>query len=120
MNRLAQFFNLPLNVFKKECFTNAADYFEDLANQHLLHLELQQNDAIIDEADCRKKYIARCLFRKLSREISQMHGNGPFKLYCGNLRPDNVLVDASNLLVTGVVDWEFSYAAPVEFTYAAP
>lgn len=65
-----------------------------------------------DGADCRKKYIARSLFCKLSRDISKEHCNGPFRLYCDDLHPDNVLVDASRLAITGVVDWEFTYAAP--------
>lgn len=65
-----------------------------------------------DEADCQKKYIARCLFCKLARDISKEYCKGPFKLYCDDLRPDNILVDASRLAVTGVVDWEFTYAAP--------
>lgn len=95
------------------------EYFEELACQHLYHFEFQRNDTVTDEADCRKKYIARCLFRKLSREISKEHCNGPFRLYCDDLRPDNVLVDPK-VGVTGVIDWEFAYAAPVEFTYAAP
>lgn len=120
MNRLSQFSNIPLGVFERQRFTNAADYFEELARQHFHQLELQRNDAVTDEADCRKKYIARCLFRKLSRDISKEHCSGPFRLYCDDLRPGNVLVDASRLVVTGVVDWEFTYAAPVEFTYAAP
>lgn len=121
MNRLAQFSNIPLGVFGQQRFASAADYFEELARQHFYHLELQHNDAVIDDADCRKKYIARCLFRKLSRGISKEHCNGPFKLYCDDLRPDNVLVDKERrLAVTGVVDWEFTYAAPVEFTLAAP
>lgn len=120
MNRLAQFSNIPHNIFGQQRFNNAADYFEELARQHFHHLELQRNDAVIDEADCRKKYIARCLFRKLSRDVSKEHCNGPFKLYCDDLRPDNILVDKARLAVTGVVDWEFTYAAPVEFTYAAP
>ncbi|KAJ5115570.1 Aminoglycoside phosphotransferase [Penicillium atrosanguineum] len=107
MNRLAQFSNIPLKVFKRGRFSNAADYFEELAQHQFYHLELQRNDAVTDEADCRK-------------EISKEHCKGPFRLYCDDLRPGNVLVDASSLAVTGVVDWEFAYAAPVEFTLAAP
>ncbi|KAL1962373.1 hypothetical protein VTN77DRAFT_9786 [Rasamsonia byssochlamydoides] len=76
MNRLAQFSNIPPGIFAKQRFTNAADYFEELAKQHLYHLEFQRNDAVADEADCRKKYVA--------------------------------------------LDWEFTYAAPAEFTYTAP
>ncbi|RAH40524.1 phosphotransferase family protein [Aspergillus brunneoviolaceus CBS 621.78] len=114
------FSNIPHSIFGQQHFDNAADYFEELARHHFHHLELQRNDAVTDEADCRKKYIARCLFRKLSRDISKEHCKGPFRLYCDDLRPDNVLVDASRLAVTGVIDWEFTYAAPAEFTYAAP
>ena len=95
MNRLAQFSNIPPGIFAKQRFTNAADYFEELAKQQLYHLEHQRNDAVTDEADCRKKYIARCLFRKISREVSKEHCNGPFRLFCDDLRPDNVLVDTS-------------------------
>ncbi|RAK71927.1 phosphotransferase family protein [Aspergillus fijiensis CBS 313.89] len=120
MNRLSQTSNIPHSIFGQQHFDNAADYFEELARHHFHHLELQRNDAVTDEADCRKKYIARCLFRKLSRDISKEHCKGPFRLYCDDLRPDNVLVDASRLAVTGVIDWEFTYAAPAEFTYAAP
>lgn len=119
MNRLASFSNIPHTVFEQARFTTAAEYFEELANQHFYHLEYQRNDAVDDEADCRIKYIARCLFRKVSREISQ-HCNGPFRLYCDDLSPNNILFDASKLSVTGVIDWEFTYTAPVEFTYAAP
>lgn len=120
MNRLAQFSNIPPGIFAKQRFTNAADYFEELAKQHLYHLEFQRNDAVADEADCRKKYVARCLFRRISREISKEHRNGPFRLFCDDLRPDNILIDASKLIVSGAIDWEFTYVAPVEFTYTAP
>ncbi|KAH8706068.1 kinase-like domain-containing protein [Talaromyces proteolyticus] len=120
MNRLAQFSNIPPGIFAKQRFTNTADYFEELAKQHLYHLEFQRNDAVKDEADCRKKYIARCLFRKISREIPKEHRDGPFRLFCDDLRPGNILVDASNLTVSGAIDWEFTYAAPAEFTYTAP
>ncbi|KAF7715954.1 Uncharacterized protein PECH_004623 [Penicillium ucsense] len=45
--------------------------------------------------------------------------NGPFKLWCDDFRPANVIVD-SNDRVCGVLDWEFTYAAPLEYTYAPP
>lgn len=123
MSRLAQFSNIPHKLFNQGPFNNAIDYFDELAQQHMLHLEHQRNDAVTDEADCQKKYIARCLFRKCSREMASNldHCNGPFRIFCDDLNPGNVLVDPSVLAkVTGVVDWEFSYAAPAEFTYAAP
>ncbi|KAJ5368156.1 uncharacterized protein N7496_007916 [Penicillium cataractarum] len=67
MNQVAQFSNIPHHVFGSQRFSNAADHFEELAQQHFYHLKFKQNVAISDESDCRKKYIARCLFRKLSR-----------------------------------------------------
>lgn len=42
---------------------------------------------------------------------------GPFKIWCDDLRPSNVLVN-EELQIVGVVDWEFTYAAPVEFSHA--
>lgn len=120
MNRIAQFSNIPPRAFAKQRFTNAADYFEELAKQHLCHLEYQRNDAVIDEEDCRKKYVARCLFRRISRKVSRKYCHGPFRLFCDDFRPDNILVDANNLDMVGAIDWEFTYAAPVEFTHAAP
>lgn len=107
INRLAQFSNIPLKAFTKGRFSNISDYFEELTRLHLYQLELQQNDAVTDEAEssCLRKYIARCLLRKLSREISKEHCKCPFRIYCDNLRPGNVLVDESSLAVTGVVGW---------------
>lgn len=52
MNRLAQFSNIPHNIFGQQRFNNAADYFEELAHQHFHHFELQHNDAVMNEADC--------------------------------------------------------------------
>ncbi|KAH8693842.1 hypothetical protein BGW36DRAFT_429873 [Talaromyces proteolyticus] len=72
--------------------------------------------------DCRRKYIARCLFRKLARDnrfCSFEHG--PFKLFCDDFRPANVLADSqSGFKAVGAIDWEYTYAAPAEFVYSPP
>ncbi|KAJ5087331.1 phosphotransferase enzyme family protein, partial [Penicillium angulare] len=78
----------------------------------------QRNDVIEDELDCRKRFIARCLFRKIARQFPMK--SDYYRLYCDDLRPSNVLVLGQDLTVTGVIDWEYTYVAPVEFTYAAP
>ena len=120
MNELVSLGNLPPNKLSQCPFMSAADYFEALAQDHLSHLVFQRNDAVDDEADCRKKYIARCLFLKVARSFtSGAHEYGPFCLFCDDLRPSNVIVDA-DLNVRGVIDWDFCYAAPVEFTYSPP
>lgn len=120
INELATSANVPQEEFPSCTFRSAADYFEALAVQHLSHLRNQRNDAVDDEADCRKKYIARCLFRKVARDISKEHCQGPFRLYCDDFRPSNILIDRTKLCVTAAIDWEFTYAGPAELTYVAP
>ncbi|EAU35230.1 conserved hypothetical protein [Aspergillus terreus NIH2624] len=45
--------------------------------------------------------------------------HGSFKLWCDDFRPANVLLN-EDMRIARVVDWEFTYAAPVEFSYAPP
>ncbi|KAF2236400.1 phosphotransferase family protein [Viridothelium virens] len=94
-----------------------------LADLHIAHLTSQRNDAIYNAGDCRRKYIARHLFRKLARKgrlaTPSVPDNHSFKIWCDDLRPTNVLLNA-NLKVVGVIDWEFTYAAPAEFAYPTP
>ncbi|EHY60905.1 hypothetical protein ABEF92_005527 [Exophiala dermatitidis] len=120
MNELATSANLPPHVFPTQPCDSADEYLTLLADQHFSHLQHQRNDAITDQDDCRKKYVARCLFRKIVHNISTEHCHGPFRLYCDDFRPSNVLVDLRDLHVTGAVDWEFTYVAPAEFAYIAP
>jgi aminoglycoside phosphotransferase (APT) family kinase protein len=119
MNELVRVGNLPPGIFTDRSFGTAGEYFQELAKQQFLHLQFQRNDAVDDELDCRKKYLARCLFKKIAQNI-QKGQPGPFHLYCDDLRPSNVLVSRPNFTITGVIDWEFTYVAPVEFTYTAP
>ncbi|RAL01210.1 phosphotransferase family protein [Aspergillus ibericus CBS 121593] len=119
MNELVRVGNLPPGIFAEKTFGTARAYFEELATQQQLHLQHQRNDAVKDEADCRKKYLARCLFRKIARELYEAQP-GPFRLYCDDLRPSNVLVSGPEWTTTGVIDWEYTYVAPAEFTYTAP
>ncbi|WEW59414.1 hypothetical protein PRK78_004886 [Emydomyces testavorans] len=118
MNELVRVGNLPPRIFTDKTFPTASEYFQELATQQLLHLQYQRNDAIDDVDDCRKKYIARCLFRKIAQGIDTIPG--PFHLYCDDLRPSNVLVSEADFMISGVIDWEFTYVAPAEFTFTAP
>ncbi len=64
----------------------------------------------------------RQLFRKLASEARLANvesGGGPFKLWCDDLRPVNVLVDKDGKIVA-VIDWEFAYAAPADFSRIPP
>ncbi|KFH43666.1 hypothetical protein ACRE_055790 [Hapsidospora chrysogenum ATCC 11550] len=103
-------------------FATSSEYYSALADMHLQQLSYQRNQAVTSAEDCRKKYIARQLFRKAAAEnrlTSRDTDSGPFKLWCDDFRPANMLVDAENRIV-GVVDWEFTYAAPVEFSHSPP
>ncbi|KAL1896520.1 hypothetical protein Sste5346_004554 [Sporothrix stenoceras] len=116
-------------------YATAKDYYQALADMHLQQLSFQRNNAVDSAADARKKYIARQLFRKLAAEdrlagcigteAAEHNKTGPFTLWCDDLRPANVLVNASDGVgepsaISAVIDWEFSYAAPVDFVQCPP
>ncbi|OOF92654.1 hypothetical protein ASPCADRAFT_517496 [Aspergillus carbonarius ITEM 5010] len=91
MNELMASANLPEATFPSHTFSSATAYFQALAGQHLSHLRLQQRDAVSSEENCRKKFIAR-----------------PFRLYCDDFRPSNILVESDPscaIRVSGVIDW---------------
>ncbi|KAJ9156168.1 Aminoglycoside 3'-phosphotransferase/choline kinase domain protein [Pleurostoma richardsiae] len=109
--------DLPTNVHD-----DAHKYFVELAELHVKHLHAQHHDLFRTEEEGIKQYASR----KLLRDLAQMSSvaepssqSGPFKLWCDDLRGMSVLLDdACN--VVGVVDLEFSYAAPVEFAHSPP
>lgn len=122
MNELVRLGTVARDTLPQGTFNSSSEYLEALSQPHIDHLTQQRNDAADSETDCRRKYVARHLFHKLARQrklLSDAHINGPFKLWCDDLRPSNVLLDA-NMQIVGVIDWEFTYAAPVEFSYSPP
>lgn len=122
MNELVRTGTFPRAKLPASTFKTSSDYFQALAKIHVDHLASQRNDAIESRADCQRKYTARQLFQKLARErkfVSDRYDKGPFKFWCDDLRPSNILLDA-HLQIVAVIDWEFSYAAPSEFTFAPP
>lgn len=124
MNELVRVGTLPRSEIPTTTFDTASSYFEPLAQLQISHLMSQRNDAINSADDCRSKFVARFLFRKLTRDPDLRfrwikHENGPFPVWCDDFRPGNVLL-YDDLSIAGVVDWEFAYAAPVEFTHAPP
>ncbi|KAJ5174103.1 uncharacterized protein N7500_002034 [Penicillium coprophilum] len=123
-NELVRLGTLPRSKLPRvnETFQSALSYFNKLADLHLDHLTYQQNDAIDSADDCRRRYIARLLFRKLAKDgrfTTSSTDLGPFNIWCDDLRPSNVLIN-EHLQIVGVVDWDFTYAAPVEFSHAPP
>ncbi|MBZ6376147.1 MAG: aminoglycoside phosphotransferase family protein [Kocuria palustris] len=122
MNELVRLGSLPRSKIPHTTFSTASCYFEALADLNIEHLVHQRNDAVESADDCRRKFIARQLFRKLAREkrlADSTFEQGPFKIWCDDLRPGNILLH-ENMQIAGVVDWEFTYAAPVGFSHAPP
>jgi hypothetical protein len=122
MNELVRLGSLPRSKIPHTTFSTASCYFEALADLNIEHLVHQRNDAVESADDCRRRFIARQLFRKLAREkrlTDSTFEQGPFKIWCDDLRPGNILLH-ENMQIAGVVDWEFTYAAPVEFSHAPP
>ncbi|KAJ5704213.1 hypothetical protein N7493_011351 [Penicillium malachiteum] len=122
MNELVRVGTLPQSKLPapNATYNTASSYVEALASLNIQHLIYQRNDAIESEDDCRRKFVARQLFYKLAKakRVTKFE-NGPFKLWCDDLRPANILLN-NDLQIVGVVDWEFTYAAPAEFSYAPP
>ncbi|KAF9785664.1 hypothetical protein IL306_004785 [Fusarium sp. DS 682] len=92
--------------------------------EQVYKLTFQQNNAVEDEDDARDKYVARQLFRHLASEgylgsKSTEDHDTVFRIFSEDLRPSNVLID-KDLKVVGVIDWEFAYAAPAEFSSDPP
>jgi hypothetical protein len=74
MNELATSANVPPHVLPdpNATFESAADFFKSLATQHMLHFPTQRNDAITDEADCRKKLLLAASSAKSSSAFGSM------------------------------------------------
>ncbi|KAK3192348.1 hypothetical protein K4F52_001561 [Lecanicillium sp. MT-2017a] len=122
MNELVRVGSLPRSKLPSSTATSSSAYFQSLARLHMEHLKHQRNDAVESRDDCIRKYLARRIFQNLADEkrlTSPAHENGPFKIWCDDLRPANVLV-GTELQISAVLDWEFTYAAPAEFSFAPP
>ncbi|KAI1128633.1 phosphotransferase family protein [Nemania abortiva] len=128
MNSLIEFTGMIPELLPSQPYSTSKEWFSALADMHLAQLTFQHNDAVRDEDDARDKYVARQLFRQLAAnkrltpeaELEKNRNNTSlYPLYSSDLRPSNVLVD-KDLCVVGVIDWEFAYAAPAQFSYDPP
>lgn len=124
MNELVRLGTLPRSKLppRDATFETTSSYIQALARLNIQHLLHQRNDAVESADDCRRKFVGRQLFYQLARDkklFQPCDEHGPFKLWCDDFRPANVLLD-EDMRIAGVVDWEFTYAAPVEFSHAPP
>ncbi|MCJ1341267.1 hypothetical protein MMC09_006563 [Bachmanniomyces sp. S44760] len=118
MNELATCTGYPLDRFTTTPFDRASDYFESLATEHLNHLEIQQNLAD-DTEDAKKRFIARHRFTQLIPKYC-IDDAGPFKVFCDDMQPSNMLIDPDTLRITAVLDFEFTNTMPAQFSYDPP
>ncbi|KAM7183340.1 phosphotransferase family protein [Rhypophila sp. PSN 637] len=107
-----------------QTFISAGEWYTALAGMHRAQLDFQRGDCVEDEDDARDKYVARELFESLAASdklvaVDNVRNSSEFRLFSEDLRPANVLLD-KDLLVVGVVDWEFVYSAPAEFSSDPP
>jgi len=145
MNDMLQLAGIPRSILppREKTYGTADEYYSELANMHLAQLIFQHNDLVASADDSRNKYVARQIFRKLAREgkistfgfrednwsaqsktmstilLPAPPNTGSFRLYCDDLRAGNVLLDDSNN-VAAIIDWEFTYAAPSQFSLDPP
>ncbi|KAK4034488.1 phosphotransferase [Parachaetomium inaequale] len=146
MTDMVRLANVPRAVLPSESRTygTADEWYVALAEMHLAQLVFQHNDAVESADDCRNKFVARQVFRRLakrgllscfgfaeddwsaqasssSRIISSPApaGSGAFRLWGDDLRAGNMLLSEADDLVA-VIDWEFPYAAPTQFVLEPP
>ncbi|KAK2804331.1 hypothetical protein FQN50_006622 [Emmonsiellopsis sp. PD_5] len=118
MNELATVSFYPTGKFPTKPFASAREYFQNLADEHITHLQTQRNLAK-DPEDAWKRYVARHRFKKLIPKYCTDDA-GPFKPFCDDLQPSNMLIDEETLEITAVLDFEFTNVAPAQFSYDPP
>lgn len=118
MNELATKTFFPEHKFPSTTFTSSNNYFQNLMTEHKTHLWTQRN-ICGSPAEARDRYISRHLYAKSSGKYC-VNDSGPFKLFCDDLRPQNILVDPDTLRIKAVLDLEFTNTMPSQFASDAP
>jgi hypothetical protein len=143
MIRLA---NIPRAVLpaKGTTYETADEWYVALAEMNLAQLVFQHSDAVSSEDDCRNKYVARQIFRRLAKQgrlstfgfaeddwsvqSSKMDrgalspapdGSGSFRLWGDDFRAGNILLDETDD-IAALIDWEFAYVGPTQFVLDTP
>jgi hypothetical protein len=150
MTDMVRLANIPRSVLPPEgkTYATADEWYAALAEMHLAQLVFQHNDAVQSADDCRNKYVARQVFRRLAKEgkLSSFgfaeddwsaqsraiktvdspatlcpapEGTCNFRLWSDDFRAGNMLLNKADDLVAAI-DWEFTYAAPAQFILDAP
>jgi hypothetical protein len=118
MNELATTAFFPIQHFPSTTFTSTSNYFQYLMTEHKTHLWTQRN-ICGSPIEARDRYVSRLLYAK-SCDGHCVNESGPFKLFCDDFRPQNILVDPETLRIKAVLDLEFTNAMPSQFASDAP
>jgi hypothetical protein len=110
--------NYPISGYPTAPFTSAKAFFHSLADENLVHFRTQRNLAN-DREDAKKRFTARHQFKQLISRYC-LDDAAPFKPYCDDLQPSNMLAHPDTLCITAVLDFEFSNAMPAQFAYDPP
>lgn len=148
MQQMVELSNIPRSALppKDQTYATADEWYTECSRLQTAPLLFQQNDFAISPCDCRNKYVARVIFHRLAKEgkLSKFgfeedswsaqskdfrarqralcpapSGSGDFVLWCDDLRPGNVLLSEEDEVV-GIIDWEFTYVAPTQFSLDPP
>lgn len=144
MSNMVQLSNVPTCIFppKGTTYHSADEWYTVLAEMQIATLVFQHNDMVSSEDDCRTKYVARQLFRRLAKQgrlsifgfaednwsscckdaratLPAPDGSGSFRLWSDDFRPANVLVDEGDH-VLAAIDWEYAYVGPTQFVLDPP
>ncbi|KAJ0420502.1 hypothetical protein BJY00DRAFT_323757 [Aspergillus carlsbadensis] len=99
-------------------YHSSTDYIKSLLDLQSIELE-QQRNSVYDSEDCRNKYACRQLMKAIALNFIPRNDDGPFKLFCDDFGPGNVLVN-DECEIVAVIDWEFCYAVPPQFAASIP
>ncbi|KAF2685632.1 phosphotransferase enzyme family protein-like protein [Lentithecium fluviatile CBS 122367] len=107
--------NYPTRNFPTTPFASGNEFLASLAAEHLVHLRTQHSLAESKE-DAQKRFIARHQFKNLVPRYCTDE-NGPFRPFCDDLQPTNMLANPDTFRITAILDWEFANIMPAQFAH---
>jgi hypothetical protein len=146
MTEMIRLANIPRCILppRDTIYATTDEWYIALAEMHIAQLIFQQNDLVTSKDDCRNKYVARQLFRRLAKEghlstfgFSQDNwssqsskirpetlspapsSSDSFRLWGDDFRAGNTLLTESDE-IAALIDWEFTYVAPTQFILDPP
>lgn len=121
MNEVVAFAGFPADHFTGTApFDRATEYFFERARCLQKNLETHRNVGFEDKNITWERYVARQCFAKLVPTYGTMDDLGPFRLFCDDMRPSNMLADPKTMRITALLDLEFTNVMPAQYAYDLP